>query len=945
MSDLQIMQKRQKVLADFGDFALQSEDLDEVLHEACRLVGEALATGRAKVLEIETGGESLFVRAGVGWASDVVGQVHVPMGENSSESFSIRAAEPVISRDIAREDRFDVPPFMKEAGVVALANVPIFLPGRRAYGLLQVDDTRPRDFDGNDSQFLRTYASILGPIIDRLLKLRELRESEARQRLLQASWETDALGVVTADSQSWRAYTGQTLDEWLGYGWLDAIHPDDRAYAGQQWRKAVAAHEIVDAEFRLRAPDGGWRWTNVRAAPVLDAEGQIEKWVGLNIDIDARKQAETALSKSEKRYRLLFENMTEGFALCRMIWDEKGHPVDWTYVEANRAWEQSGVPVDQTVGRTACEVNPRIEPGWIETYGDVVRTGKPAAYEAYAAGFGKWFETFAFKHSENHFGLLFRDVSDRKRAEAALRESTARQAFLLRLGDTMRARPDANAVIEAAARLLGEHLSASRVLFAEFNQAKGMADIFNGWFADGAQPFPTSLRLEDYEGPILNAFRVGETVRIEDTENPALARPDLAAIAQVGVKALLSVPLLVNGSLIVNLSIHQHRPRRWTDDEVALVQEVAERLWADLVRARAEEALGESELRFRTLSEGIPQLVWRADNPGHWTWSSPQWAAFTGQTDAESRGWGWLEPVHPDDRTAAREAWGRSRDIGRFEADYRIREVATGDFRWFQTRATPVRNERGRVVEWLGTSTDVQELREFQERQSVLVAELQHRTRNLMGVVRSVTDRTLSSSTSLADFRGRIHDRLGALSRVNGLLSRLDFGRRVSFDELLLTEFKAHGVADPEDAASQVRLEGAKGILLRSSHVQTLSLGLHELATNALKYGALSRPEGRLSVSWQLMKGDGGQRRLRVDWRESGVPVLVAEADAATEGDPAASRLGGYGRELIERALPYQLKAETTYDLTPDGLRCSITLPVSPAMDGANPPALEEPDA
>nr|WP_314447354.1 PAS domain S-box protein [uncultured Sphingomonas sp.] len=141
-----------------------------------------------------------------------------------------------------------------------------------------------------------------------------LRESDARHRLLQAVWETDGNGFVVADSPSWRAYTGQTLEQWLGFGWLDAVHPEDREYAERQWRQAVPEQGIVDAEFRLRSPDGHWRWTNVRAAPVLDADGKIDKWVGMNIDIDARKKAEVDLRAHAQRqaFRLSLEQRLRG---------------------------------------------------------------------------------------------------------------------------------------------------------------------------------------------------------------------------------------------------------------------------------------------------------------------------------------------------------------------------------------------------------------------------------------------------------------------------------------------------------------------------------------------------------------------------------------------------------------------------------------------------------
>jgi GAF domain-containing protein len=108
--------KRLQVLADFGDFTLKSDNLDEILTEACRLVGDALGTGRAKVLEIEKETKSLLLRAGVGWAPGIVGHLRLPMAEHSSETFAIEAAEPVVSQDINKEDRFEFADFLKEAG-------------------------------------------------------------------------------------------------------------------------------------------------------------------------------------------------------------------------------------------------------------------------------------------------------------------------------------------------------------------------------------------------------------------------------------------------------------------------------------------------------------------------------------------------------------------------------------------------------------------------------------------------------------------------------------------------------------------------------------------------------------------------------------------------------------------------------------------------------------
>ena len=143
----------------------------------------------------------------------------------------------------------------------------------------------------------RRVAVVFRDVSDQKAAAAALSESEAKFRALvestaHATWETDPSGVIVEDSPSWRAMTGQALEEWLGSGWADAVHPDDRKYVVPEWRETLAAESPVDAEFRIRRAEGGWRWVHVRAAPVRDGNGRIVRWVGMNIDITDRKRAE-----------------------------------------------------------------------------------------------------------------------------------------------------------------------------------------------------------------------------------------------------------------------------------------------------------------------------------------------------------------------------------------------------------------------------------------------------------------------------------------------------------------------------------------------------------------------------------------------------------------------------------------------------------------------------
>lgn len=330
-----------------------------------------------------------------------------------------------------------------------------------------------------------------------------------------------------------------------------------------------------------------------------------------------------------------------------------------------------------------------------------------------------------------------------------------------------------------------------------------------------------------------------------------------------------------------------------------------------------EAALTDSEGRLRTLVEGMPLLVWRADAGGRWTWASPQWTAYTGQSDLDSHGEGWREPIHPNDLGRAVAAWDHALETDGFEVEYRIRRASDGAYRWFQTQATPVRGAAGEIVEWLGTSTDIDDLKHLQAQQAVMVAELQHRTRNLLGVVRGIANDTMDHTGPTDAFRDAFAHRLSALSRVQSLLSRSD-AEPITIGALVRLELDALGAGLLGD---RVSIAGPE-TFLRPSSVQTLALALHELATNARKYGALSHEAGHLAVTWRE-RVEGGETHLALDWVETG---LEQAPDRPTPTDLG----GGYGRELIEQALPHALGARTSYVLTASGVRCSLDLPVRP---------------
>lgn len=514
------------------------------------------------------------------------------------------------------------------------------------------------------------------------------------------------------------------------------------------------------------------------------------------------------------------------------------------------------------------------------------------------------------------------DVTDAKRTELALRESRAQQAFLLRLSDALRGEAGLAEIGQAVTRMLGEQFGVDHCCAASLDLRRNRALAGAEYRKPHLPPVLRALAHPDLLG-LLGRYQ-GEPLVVADAPNDAaLSAVERSALASVGLAAFIVVPVRNRRrDAAWCMLVAETAARSWTPQELDLVRATAERTWAAVERARAEDALRSSEQRLRQFGEASSDILWIRDAATlRFEFASPAYTEVYGVQATPAEGdalHGWSRLVASEDRQAVVDNLARVARGEQVVQEFRIRRPDSGEQRWIRDTSFPLRDEDGEVQRIGGIGQDITGHKRTGDRLHVLIAELQHRTRNLIAVVRALADKTLQGYPSTDAFRKVFGERLDALARVQGLLSRLE-DDKVRFEELLREELSAQAAFDSHPG--RVVLDGPGGVRLRSGSVQTLALALHELTTNAVKYGALSTPQGRLHVAWHVRHESDGGDWLHLRWRESGIEVPV----------PTGPEAAGYGRELIERALPFQLNARTSYRIARDGVDCSIAVPIHEA--------------
>ena len=406
-----------------------------------------------------------------------------------------------------------------------------------------------------------------------------------------------------------------------------------------------------------------------------------------------------------------------------------------------------------------------------------------------------------------------------------------------------------------------------------------------------------------------------ENVHLRDDEATA-------ALRALGVKAYVGLPLLAHGHLFGTIAFGSPHKNRFTESDIELVKTLADQCAATLDRTRLLESLRESEARYRTALTAGRMSTWETDYvKGARTWSEEGMALY-GLSLPEGRGRiggdadEYVSALHPDDRHLAQHYHDLADRQDSFMAEYRVVRP-DGSVIWLSGRGQVVaRGADGKAQRLVSVMMDITERKEAEEHIQFLMREMSHRSKNLLSVIQAIAGQTARSAGTLEEFETRFNQRLHGLAASHDVLVDQSWQGAPLADlmRLQLAPFV-------ETDSSRLALSGPD-VLVTAQAAQALGLAIHELATNAAKYGALSGPTGTVKISWTFDEKGAEPRLLRLNWTEHGGPPVTIPSSK------------GFGHVVIERMVANSLDGEVAIDYATQGLRWTLSIPSANIVSG-----------
>ena len=470
------------------------------------------------------------------------------------------------------------------------------------------------------------------------------------------------------------------------------------------------------------------------------------------LDITERKRAEEDLQVSEERHRLAVDAGELGTwdyypPSGRLIWDARCRRIFGAPPEGSVDFELFVSllhPEDRD--RVQTMVSAALRPGGDGLCDVEYRIIRPRdRAERWVRATGRaYFESGPAGRAYRFIGTA-QDITEEKRKEDALR-------FLVELGAATQALVEPEEILRTTARMLGEHLGVDRCAYAEVEDESVF--VITGDHPRGVPSIVGRWPVAAFGAECARLMRASQPFIVVDTDHdPRIGPEDLPAYRATDIRAVICVPLHKAGKFTAAMAVHQTRPRRWSPEEIYLIEMVVARCWESLERGRAIRGLQESERRLRFMAESIPQKIFTARPDGSVDYLNRQWSEFAGLPLEQLGDWGWAEIVHHDDRPETLRRWKQCVATGEhFQIEHRFRRQ-DGEYRWHLTQANPMRGMGGEISMWIGSNTEITDMvktREtLAERRRELERLVDERTASLRKAVEQMEEFSYSISHDL----------------------------------------------------------------------------------------------------------------------------------------------------------------------------------------------------
>jgi PAS domain S-box-containing protein len=514
---------------------------------------------------------------------------------------------------------------------------------------------------------------------------RQRAEEKTRQaeRELQVTIDTVPVGIVryrregSIDfvNQTYRSFTGLSLENMDGSRWGPATHSGDLPTVEREWHAHMAKGEAFETEQRIRSSDGEYRWHWVRRVPLRDDNGDVIAWYGAGYDIEDRKRTEVELAEARRGLQLTIDTIPTLVA---------SYAADGTPVFANQTWRDFVGPdfaIEKLFDIVHSDDLPAVQRLWDEH----LVTGEPFQSEQRLRGANGEYRLHFMKRVpyRDETGKVIRwygsghDIEDRKRAEDALRQSEAALT---------RARQELQLTIDTVPVLMLRH------------RADGVIDFVNqvGRSYSGLVSTNWSKRTSSATHP-------DDVARLEAAWDAALATG----------QPFETEARLRRADGEYRWFVTRRVPLRNGDGDVvawyAAAYDVEDQKRAEDALRQSETQLARAERELRLTLDSIPTLAWRARPDGFAEYLNQRWLDYTGLSREQALGWDWQSAIHPDDRQGLHDGWLKMLETEQpSELEARMRRF-DGEYRWFMFRINALRDEAGSLVAWYGTNTDIED--------------------------------------------------------------------------------------------------------------------------------------------------------------------------------------------------------------------------------------------